>query len=139
MREAMPGWTTWWGPRPGAVAEAWQDYAASYAWFLGLQLLDILSTVAVLRLGGGEGNPVAADGYAQAGAGAFVGLKVVLIVLTFVVWLPCLAWIAVQPEARRRWALAAFHTGLVGCVVAYSLVVFHNLRNLSILLRGSAG
>lgn len=125
---------TWWGTRPPPADEAWQDYEATYAWFLGLQLLDLLSTLAVLGVGGGESNPLAQSQWEEAGAAGLVGWKVLVILLTFAAWLPAFGWLAARPAPTRRWALPMFYTGLLACVVVYTFVVFYNLRNLSILL-----
>ena len=116
------------------VRQGWEDYLAVYAWFLGLQLIDLFTTFAVLSLGGIEANPFAAAVYEAHGAWGMVALKVLLIALTALVWVPAVAWVAQRPVERDGWALTILN-GLVLCaVVYYSLVVVLNLANLSTLL-----
>jgi len=131
MRGAVGAWlrdaATWWAPRPHRAAEAWQDFAAVLAWLLGLQLLDLLTTLGALAHGAEEGNPFAAALLEARGPAALVQLKVVALVLALG-WLPAFALVQ---RGRNAAAVAGFLGVLVALALLYSGVVVHNLAVLS--------
>lgn len=131
---STPAWTTWWAERPAqSTVEAWQDFQATLAWLLGLQLLDLLTTLGALQLGAGEANPLAAALLASSGPSALVRLKVVALVL-MLGWIPAFALVQRrgQPRTTGAWGMLAL---LVLLIVLYSAAVFNNLAVLDALLR----
>lgn len=115
------GWTTWFAPRPARAAEAWQDLLALMAWALGLQLLDLLTTLGSLAHGAAEANPLAAALLDSHGAAGLVQLKVAAVLLA-------LGWLPAFALARgSRLATAAVLGGLAALTVLYSAVVVNNL------------
>jgi hypothetical protein len=128
------GWTTWWAPRPAARAEAWQDFTATFAWLLGLQLLDLLTTLGALSHGAVEANPAAVLLLESHGPAALVQLKVVSAVL-MLGWLP--AFRLVERPGTGRTTVAAFLGLLVVLAIFYSIVVVNNLAVLASQLGGA--
>jgi hypothetical protein len=104
---------------PVFVTGLWPTFFAGYALFLGLQLMDLLTTATVFRVGGLEANPYAAAIHAGAGLGGLTLLKVALFLLTLAVWLPAVrfldrhgaggAWVAVLLVV----ALDLYYAGVV--------------------------
>ncbi|MFA5944421.1 MAG: DUF5658 family protein [Candidatus Thermoplasmatota archaeon] len=125
---------TWWAPRPASPsAEAWQDFQAAVAWLLGLQLLDLLTTLGALTQGASEGNPFAAAILDSSGMAGLVRLKVVALLL-MLGWLPAYAMVQRPGQARSMTAWAML--GLVlALVVLYSGVVVNNLRVLQLVVQ----
>ena len=125
---------TWWAPRPASPsAEAWQDFQAAVAWLLGLQLLDLLTTLGALSQGAGEGNPFAAAILDSSGMAGLVQLKLVALLL-MLGWLP--AYAMVQRPGQPRSVIAWTMLGLVlVLVVLYSGVVVNNLRVLQLVVQ----
>jgi hypothetical protein len=132
----VEGWTTWWAPRPAKPAvESWQDFQASCAWLLGLQLLDLLTTLAALAHGAAESNPFAAALLESAGPVALLRLKLVALVL-MVGWGPAYAMVQASGATARRSRASWTALGLVvALVLFYSGVVVNNLAVLSAHLR----
>lgn len=130
---------SWFGRPTAAWAHGWDgfrgDWLAIYAWFVGLQALDVMSTMAVLARGGLEGNPNAAWALGNWGWSALVGAKVVLVAFTLLAWLPAMEWLDTRPDARVKWARPTMSLLVLAASVYYSGVVFHNLANLAILVR----
>jgi hypothetical protein len=127
-------WTTWWAPRPARASdEAWQDFQAALAWLLGLQLLDLLTTLGALAHGATEANPFAASMLASSGPAALVRIKVVALLL-MLGWLP--AYSLVQrpggPRSAAAWTMLAM---VVALVLLYSGVVVHNLSVLHLSMQ----
>lgn len=108
------------------VPQGWIDYIAVYAVFLGLQLIDLLTTFAVLSLGGEEGNPSAVAVLEGSGAWGLVALKIILVVATAIVWVPAVAWMDARPERFRTWGVLALNAVILGGVVFYAWIVVHN-------------
>lgn len=130
---ARAGWTTWWAPRPAANVESWQDFQATLAWLLGLQLLDLLTTLGALSHGAVEANPFAASIFSGAGPLGLVAFKAVAFVL-MLGWVPAYALVQRPGHGRSAWAVAVL--GLVMVVaLAYSAVVVNNLAVLHATLR----
>lgn len=109
------------------------DYTVTYAWFLGLQLLDLMTTLAVLGRGGGEANPAAAAALQATGPTALLAWKLAVILLSLAVWVPAAAWVARAPQPTRRWAAPVINALVLAACLVYTAVVFHNLRNYAIL------
>lgn len=130
---ARARWTTWWAPRPASTVEAWQDFQATLAWLLGLQLLDLFTTLGALANGAAEGNPFAASVFSGAGPLGLVALKAVAFVL-MLGWVPAYSLVQRPDQGRSAWA-----TVVLGLVVAlamlYSAVVVNNLAVLHVALR----
>lgn len=132
-RGAFAGWSTWFGARPADQgAEAWQDFAAALSWILGLQLLDLLTTLGALANGAAEANPLAAALLASGGPGALVQLKVVVLVL-MLGWVPAFALVQ-RPGRPRTTGSTGMLALLVLLVVVYSAVVVNNLAVLALHL-----
>lgn len=124
-----------WGWVAGSEAQAmaaWADYAACYAGFLGLQLLDLMVTLSVLGAGGGEANPLAHSLLVN-GQATLLGMKLAVILLSMAVWVPAVAWLARQPAPTQRWALPTLNALVLALVVYYAGVVFYNMTNLAVL------
>jgi hypothetical protein len=117
----------------GRPEGAWQDFLAIHAWFLGLQLLDLLTTLAVLSLGGGESSRMPAWALSAYGPGALVAIKVGVVVATAACWLPAMAWLGRQAPAVRSWAVPAVLAALLLATLSYSGIVVHNLANVHAL------
>ncbi len=109
----------------------WGTFMVIYAWFLGLQLLDLGTTLAVLQKGGVEANRL---GPAQAlealGPEALLAIKLVVVVATMLAWLPAVAWLERMQSAKSTGIVmmvlllgALFYTG----VVFWNIVVFRFL------------
>lgn len=112
---------------------AWGDYAACYACFLGLQLVDLMVTLAVMGAGGAEANPFA-QALLDHGQVTLLGLKLGVILLSLFVWTPAVAWLARQPNATQRWAVPTVNGLVLALVLYYVVVVFYNMTNLVVLL-----
>ena len=130
---ARAGWTTWWAPRPAADRESWQDFQATLAWLLGLQLLDLLTTLGALSIGAVEANPLAASVLSGAGTPGLVAFKALTLVL-MLAWVP--TYSLAQGRGQGRSGLA---TGVLALVMAlailYSAVVVNNLAVLHLATR----
>lgn len=113
--------------------KGWEDSVAVYVGFVGLQFVDLMSTLAVLILGGEEANefmvPVLASG-----PWALVAAKGALVVFTALTWVPMVWWLYRRPEPVRTWAIAIVQAMVLSLVMYYSAVVFLNLANLAILV-----
>jgi hypothetical protein len=113
--------------------EAWQDFTALVAWLLGLQLLDLLTTLGALANGAAEGNPLAAALLDSHGAAGLVQIKVIAVVLVLG-WLPAFRLVH-SPLRPSRVSAAIFLVALVVLTMVYSGVVFHNLAVLTTQLQ----
>lgn len=130
---AQARWTTWWAPRPAATVEAWQDFHATLAWLLGLQLLDLFTTLGALSNGAAEANPFAASVFSGSGALGLVAFKAVAFVL-MLGWVPTYSLVQRPGQGRSPWAVAVL--GLVlALALLYSVVVVNNLAVLHAILR----
>lgn len=105
----------WRRPRPWWLSEAWVLYAA----LVVLNLLDVVTTAAVLAAGGAEGNPVVRP-YVDNGLGTVLGAK--LLVLAVV------AYLLTHSRGSRLtdWALT-FTTGWYLAVVSWNCWVLLGL------------
>ncbi|RMH68479.1 MAG: hypothetical protein D6683_16830 [Actinomyces sp.] len=105
----------WRRPRPWWLSEAWVLYAA----LVVLNLLDVVTTAAVLAAGGAEGNPVVRP-YVDNGLGTVFGAK--LLVLAVV------AYLLTHSRGSRitDWALT-FTTGWYLAVVTWNCWVLLGL------------
>jgi hypothetical protein len=130
-RAWLAGLPTWWAPRPEPRQEAWEDFQASLAWVLGLQLLDLVTTVGALGHGAVEANPWAASLLAAQGTTALFGLKLVAI-LASLGWLPAFA--LVLRSGERSPAARAMLGLLLALTLLYSAAVLNNLRVFSALV-----
>lgn len=119
---------TWWGPRPARQVEAWQDFTSLFAWLLGLQLLDLLTTLGALMHGAMEANPWAASLLASRGPASLVQVKVVALVL-LLGWLPAFKLATARPDAGTAGAI--FLAAMVALALLYSGVVVNNLAVLA--------
>jgi hypothetical protein len=119
------GWTTWFGPRPARAEESWQDFLSLLAWVLGLQVLDLLTTLGSLAHGAAEANPLAAALLDAHGTAGLVQLKVVAAVLALG-WLPAFA--LARSSALATWTILG---ALALLAVLYSAVVVNNLAVLT--------
>lgn len=128
-------WTTWWAPRPAAPVEAWQDFQAALAWLLGLQLLDLLTTLGALSHGAAEANPLAASLFAHSGPLGLLALKVCALVL-MLGWLPAYSLVHRPGQARSTAAVGLLVLVLL-LALLYSAVVVNNLAVLNGALQSS--
>ena len=122
---ARARWTTWWAPRPASTVEAWQDFQATLAWLLGLQLLDLFTTLGALANGAAEGNPFAASVFSGSGPLGLVALKVVAFVL-MLGWVPAYSLVQRPGQDRTGWAIGVLAL-VLSLTLAYSAVVVNNL------------
>ena len=107
------GWSGW-----------WPSFVAAYAVFLGLQVLDLLSTLAVLSWGGAEGNALAVRLMGRHGLVALLALKLGLVGLSLACWTPAMAYLSRHPQGGRA---AGAVVGLVTLLcVHYAVVVSWN-------------
>lgn len=100
--------------------------------FVGLQVLDVWTTHALLQGGGTELNPLAAATYTDYG---WIGLAVA----KFALFLPLAAfWAIHQYETRclgTKWTRTAFTASFIAGVAWFSFVVHNNLT----VLQSQAG
>lgn len=114
---------------------AWPAFVLVYGWFLAMQLLDLGSTLLVLRLGGIEANPMGPVQVLEAlGPEGLLLLKVLLIVVTMAAWTGAIDWLLRRPRQERRLAMEAVLALLVALNLFYMAVVSHNLLNVGRLL-----
>jgi hypothetical protein len=134
MRGAAAGsWTTWWAPRPEPAAEAWQDFQAAVAWLLGLQILDLLTTLGGLAHGAVEANPLGRLVLLHGGPAGLVQAKLAATVLVLG-WIPAFA--LTRPGQRPAFAWRSVLALAVLLALTYSAVVVHNLAVLAVQARG---
>ncbi len=125
----------WVGEYPVTVRShhgIWGTFMAVYAWFLALQILDLGSTLMVIRHGGIEANQL---GPAQAvdwlGPQALLGMKLIVVVASMLAWVPTVAWLHHKQEHRSAGIVNAIITA---GTVTYTLAVLWNLAVLRFLL-----
>ncbi len=128
-------WRGWVGDDAGTLETRdgiWGTFMAIYAWFLGLQLLDLGTTLAVIGQGGVEANNL---GPSQAvefvGLEALLALKITVVLASLMAWVPAVAWLERRNATKSTGVVMALI--LAGSLV-YTVVVFWNLAVLRYLL-----
>ncbi len=128
-------WRGWVGDDVGTLDThdgVWGTFMVVYAWFLGLQLLDLGTTLAVIGQGGIEANEL---GPAQAvgllGTEALLAMKLIVMLITLIAWTPAVAWLQGRHATRSTGLVLAM---ILGGALVYTGVVFWNLAVLRVLL-----
>lgn len=124
-RAWVAGLPTWWAPRPSSREEAWQDFQASLARVLGLQVLGLLTMLGAIAHGAAETNPWAASLLAAGGPPALFHLKAGAIVASLG-WLPAFA--LVLRSGKRSPAARGMLALLLALALVYSAAIVNNLR-----------